>query len=126
MGRVDRRFYLDAETGEPHIYEHGVSEEEVREILGNPADGQGSGGVTSLPSTQAMKPNDPNEYPPGWDQARVRDVLDHYEHQTDEEAAAEHEAALSRPGETLMTIPTEIVPAVRELISRYEEEHQTR
>jgi len=73
-----------------------------------------------------MKRNDPNEYPPGWNQARVRDVVDYYDHQTDEEAAAEHEAALSRPGETLMSVPTQIVPAVRELISRYEEEHQVR
>lgn len=73
-----------------------------------------------------MRRNDPNEYPPGWDQERVRDVLDYYEHQSEEEAAAEHEAALSRPRETLMTVPTEIVPAVRELISRYEEEHQVR
>ena len=73
-----------------------------------------------------MRRNDPNDYPPGWDPARVRDVLDYYERQSDEEAAAEHEAALSRPGETLMTVPTEIVPAVRELISRYEEEHQAR
>lgn len=71
-----------------------------------------------------MKRHDPNAYPAGWNQARVRAVLEYYEHQTEEEAAAEHEAALSRPGETLMTVPTEIVPAVRELISRYEEKHQ--
>lgn len=73
-----------------------------------------------------MKRDDPNEYPPGWNQASVRDLVDYYEHQTDEQAAAEHEAALSRPGETLMSVPTDIVPAVRELISRYEEEHQVR
>ena len=73
-----------------------------------------------------MKRDDPNEYPPGWDRTRVREVIEYYEHQTDEEAAAEHETALSRPGETLMTVPTEIVPAVRDLISRYEEEHQAR
>jgi hypothetical protein len=29
MGRVDLRFYPDPETGEPHIYRHGVTEEEV-------------------------------------------------------------------------------------------------
>ena len=27
------RFHLDPETGEPHVYEHGVSEEEVRQVL---------------------------------------------------------------------------------------------
>lgn len=38
MSRVDLRFHLDPETGEPHIYEHGVTEEEVEEVLANPAD----------------------------------------------------------------------------------------
>jgi hypothetical protein len=27
------RFYLDPETGQPHIYEHGVTEDEVRQVL---------------------------------------------------------------------------------------------
>lgn len=35
---MNLRFYLDPETDEPHIYRHGVSEEEVGEVLGNPAD----------------------------------------------------------------------------------------
>lgn len=38
-----------------------------------------------------------NEFPSGWDERRVREVLEHYENQTDEEAVAEHEAALSGP-----------------------------
>ena len=41
MGRmwgVELRFYLDPQTGEPHIYEHGVSEEEVEQVLRNPGD----------------------------------------------------------------------------------------
>lgn len=29
------RFYLDPATGEPHIYEHGVTEEEVEDVLRN-------------------------------------------------------------------------------------------
>lgn len=32
------RFYFDPETGEPHIYRHGVSEEEVEEVLYRPGD----------------------------------------------------------------------------------------
>lgn len=36
-----------------------------------------------------------NELPSGWNERRVREVLEHYENQTDEEAAAEHDAALS-------------------------------
>ena len=35
-----------------------------------------------------------NKFPPGWDEQRVREVLDYYEHQTDEEASTEHEAVL--------------------------------
>ena len=42
---------------------------------------------------EAMKKT--NEFPSGWDERRVREVLEHYENQTEEEAAAEHEGALS-------------------------------
>ena len=31
--RLNLRFYPDPETGLPHIYEHGVSEEEVCQVL---------------------------------------------------------------------------------------------
>ena len=30
---MELRFYIDPETGQPHIYEHGVTEEEVREVF---------------------------------------------------------------------------------------------
>jgi hypothetical protein len=32
------RFHLDAETGQPHLYEHGVTEEEVRQVLMRPGE----------------------------------------------------------------------------------------
>ena len=32
------RFYIDPETGEPHIYNHGVTEEEVEAILMRPGE----------------------------------------------------------------------------------------
>ena len=38
MGCVNLRFYLDPQTGEPHIRKHGVSEEEVAEVLGRPGE----------------------------------------------------------------------------------------
>jgi hypothetical protein len=62
-----------------------------------------------------------NQFPPGWDEQRVREVLEHYEDQTDEEAAAEHEAALSRPDHTLMAIPHELVPKVHQLLAEHED-----
>lgn len=48
MGVVRLRFYVDPETGEPHIHEHGVSEDEVNEILGNPADEFGGRGDSRI------------------------------------------------------------------------------
>ncbi len=59
-----------------------------------------------------------NHYPPGWDEDRVRRVLDHYEGQSDEEAVAEDEAAYEAPTDTVMTVPVDLVPAVRELIAK--------
>ena len=57
------------------------------------------------------------KFPPGWDEERVRRVLEHYESQTDEEAVAEDEAALS--ASTVMDVPAELVPTVRELIAKH-------
>jgi hypothetical protein len=60
-----------------------------------------------------------SRFPPGWDEKRVHDVLAHYESQTEEEAVAEDEAAFEDVGQTVMEIPTELVPKVRELIAKH-------
>lgn len=57
-------------------------------------------------------------YPPDWDEARIRRVLDHYETQTDRDAAVEDELAYESTTETMMSIPVDLVPAVRELVAR--------
>ena len=57
-------------------------------------------------------------FPPGWDEARVRDVLAHYESQSEEEQFAEIEAALESEGITLMAEPTDLVPEVRAILAR--------
>jgi hypothetical protein len=57
-------------------------------------------------------------FPKGWDEDRVRRVLAHYEEQTEEEAVAEDEAAYEDRTQTLMEVPKELVPAVRELIAK--------
>lgn len=58
-------------------------------------------------------------FPPGWDEARVERVLKHCETQSDEEAVAEDEASFEQTTETAMTVPAELVPAVRELIEKH-------
>lgn len=60
-----------------------------------------------------------SKFPPGWDETRVRRVLAHYEEQTEEEAVAEDEAAAEDHTQTVMEIPSELVPAVRELIAKH-------
>ncbi len=60
-----------------------------------------------------------SKFPPGWDQARVRRVLEHYETQTDEEAVAEDEASFEATTYTAMEVPVDLVPAVRELIAKH-------
>ena len=61
-----------------------------------------------------------NDFPAGWNDERVQDVIRHYESQTEDEAIAEREAAFEQDGLTVMVIPTELAPAVRELLDSYE------
>jgi hypothetical protein len=58
------------------------------------------------------------KFPPGWDEKRVREVLAHYENQTEDEQFAEIEAAREAEGITMMAVPTELVPEVRALLAR--------
>jgi hypothetical protein len=60
---------------------------------------------------------DPNKYPPGWDDERVQRLIQHDDSQSDEEAIAEDEAAFDDPSHTVMTIPNELVPAVRAILA---------
>ena len=59
-----------------------------------------------------------NRFPKGWNEARVRAVLEHYEKQTEDEAVAEDEAAFRKRGQTVIVVPTQLVPAITKLISR--------
>jgi hypothetical protein len=58
------------------------------------------------------------KFPPGWDEARVREVLAHYESQTEDEQFAEIEGAQQAEGVTMMAVPTELVPEVRALLAK--------
>lgn len=64
-----------------------------------------------------MKSARNSRLPVGWSDAHVADVIAHYETQSEDEAVAEDEAALSDPGQTVMVIPTRLAPAVRELLA---------
>jgi len=58
-----------------------------------------------------------NKFPTGWDEEQVRRIIAYYEKQTDEETLVEDEAGIE-PSETVMNVPHELVPRVRELIAK--------
>ena len=57
-------------------------------------------------------------FPEGWNEQRVRELLERYETQSDEEAVAEDEAAFESTTHTAMEVPVDLVPKVRELIAK--------
>ncbi|WP_295884871.1 hypothetical protein [uncultured Thiohalocapsa sp.] len=59
-----------------------------------------------------------NAFPKGWDEDRVRQVLDHYERQSEDEQFAEIEAAFEQEDTITMSIPASLVPEVRALLAR--------
>jgi hypothetical protein len=71
-----------------------------------------------------MKSNDrpkqakKQKLPRGWTEKKIKDLLEYYENQTEEEQAAEHEAAYKSADQTMMGVPTDLVPEVRKLIAR--------
>jgi hypothetical protein len=71
--------------------------------------------------------NEPkSSFPPGWNEERVRAVLGHYENQSEEEAVAEDEAAFEDRTQTVMEVPTELVPAIRDLIAQHQRDNRDR
>ncbi len=46
-----------------------------------------------------MKRKSLNRFPPGWDERRVREIIDHYDNQSEDEIFAEHEAFRRREEE---------------------------
>lgn len=58
-----------------------------------------------------------NRFPAGWDEDRVRRVLERYEGQTGEAAVAEDEAAFQLRNQTLLVVPKRLVPKITRLIA---------
>jgi hypothetical protein len=61
---------------------------------------------------QATKP----KFPRGWNQKRVQAVIDYYDRQTEDEELAEYEAGMAINGQSMMLVPTELIPEIRKLI----------
>jgi hypothetical protein len=96
---VEPRFFIDPSTARDY---------RIR------ARAEGSEGAQAQ-TEEVMKQS---RYPAGWDEARVKRVLAHYEQQSDDEAVAEDEAAYESTTHTAMEVPVDLVPAVRELLAK--------
>ena len=67
-----------------------------------------------------------NVFPNGWNERRVRQVLDFYERQTESEAVAEYEAAQKDRSMTVMLIPSSMVPLIRQLLAYHKPSRRRR
>jgi len=67
---MDVRFYLDPETDEPHIYNHGIAEEEVVEALRSSGEDRPRGGMVAVSLSVGRLPVSTCEWStyrtPGW------------------------------------------------------------
>lgn len=66
---------------------------------------------------RAMKKTKRQMFPTSWSKKRVRQVIDHYERQTEDEQAAEIEARLKEEGVTMIAVPNELVPKVYAILA---------
>ena len=60
-----------------------------------------------------------NKYPRGWNRKKVQDLIDYYETQTEDEAVAEAQAAFNDPEQTVVLVPTALLPKVHKLLSSH-------
>ena len=59
-------------------------------------------------------------FPAGWDADRIKRLIDHYENLPEEELIAEDEAALDpKAGQAIVTVPEELLPAIRQLLAAH-------
>ena len=59
-----------------------------------------------------------NKFPDGWDEDKIQRVIAQYAAQTEDESLVEDEAGVE-PSETVMNVPHDLVPKVRELIAKH-------
>jgi hypothetical protein len=60
-----------------------------------------------------------NKFPTGWNDEKVQRVLAHYEGQNEDDALAEDEAGIERSA-TVVNVPHDLLPKVRELIAKHQ------
>ena len=60
------------------------------------------------------------KFPPGWDQDRVKRLLDELDNRTDDEWVVADEAALAeQDDQAVVTVPVGLLPEIRRLLAAY-------
>jgi len=78
--------------------------------------------LTAFEQRMKKKNMKAQRFPKGWNEERVQKVISFYESQTEEEAVAEDESAFEDLTHTFMEVPKNLVPAIRELIAKSDQE----
>jgi len=62
-----------------------------------------------------------SRFPAGWDAERVQRLIEYYEGLSEDEQVADDEAAFAaeRPGQTVISVPEELLPAIRRLLAAH-------
>jgi|CXWL01.1.fsa_nt_gi hypothetical protein len=59
-------------------------------------------------------------FPPGWDDERVKQLLSHYDDLSEaEQVAADEEAAAEHTGQAVITVPDSLLPAIRQMLASH-------
>ena len=64
------------------------------------------------------------DLPEGWDEERIRKIIEYYDNQTEDEAIAEDEAAWNREGYTWIQVPHALVAEVIKIVEEFEARSQ--
>ena len=56
--------------------------------------------------------------PKGWTEEQIRKLAEHHDNMTEDQQVAEIEASLNDKNQTMMMVPTELVPEIVKLINK--------
>ena len=56
--------------------------------------------------------------PKGWTEEQIRKLAEYHDNMTEDQQVAEIEASLNGENQTMMMVPTELVPAIVKLINK--------
>ena len=62
-----------------------------------------------------------SKFPKGWDEERVKRLIDHYEGISEDEMVAEHDSAMEEGFcQVVISVPVELLPAILQVLANHE------